>query len=84
MSNRADKVAAVATGIGIGLMAFMVTWTVGARVIERMFERPNSAYVAMATAILVGVLVAAFSGWRLLRTVGSRGKEIDDGVAITQ
>jgi phosphate/sulfate permease len=82
MTKRADKVAAVATGVGIGLMAFMVTWTVGARVTERMLERPTSAYVAMATAILLGLLVSGIAAWRLLRTVGNRIQEIDEVSAI--
>lgn len=83
MSNRADQVAAVATGIGIGLVAFMVTWTVGARITERMFERPTSAYVAMATAILVGVIVSAVAAWKLLRSVGKHAQQIEDGMVIT-
>lgn len=70
MKSKADQVSAIATGIGIGLIAFMVTWTVGARVTERMLDRPTSAYVAMATAILVGVAVSAVASRRLLRSVG--------------
>lgn len=83
VSHRADQVSAIATGIGIGLMSFMVTWTAGARVTERMFERPTSAYVAMGTAILVGVLVSALAAWRLLRTLRSRATDADNGVTIT-
>ncbi len=72
MISRADRVAAIATGMGIGLMAFMVTWIVGARITERVWERPTSAYIAMATAIAVGIGTSALASRRLLRSVKTR------------
>lgn len=61
----------------------MITWTVGARITEQMFEPPTSAYVAMATAILVEVIVSAIAVVRLLRTVDRRVQEIREGAALT-
>ena len=72
MTSRADRVAAIATGIGIGLVAFMVTWTVGARITERIWELPMSAYIAMAAAIVVGIGTSALASRRLLRSVKTR------------
>ena len=68
---RSDRVAACATGIGIGLITFMVTWLVGARLTELIWGPPSSATVAMAIAVLVGILTSIVAGSRLLRTVGA-------------
>jgi hypothetical protein len=71
MSNladaRADRVAARATGLGIGLTVFMLTWTVGARITERILEAPGHAYVAMAMALLAGTATTIRAGNRLGR-----------------
>jgi uncharacterized membrane protein YjfL (UPF0719 family) len=64
---RADRVAARATGVGVGLLAFMIAWLVGVRVTERIWGPPSSAVVAMAIALVVGILVAAVAGHRFLR-----------------
>lgn len=64
---RADRIAARATGVGVGLVAFMITWLVGARVTELIWGPPSSAVVAMAIAIFVGILVAVVAGRRLVR-----------------
>lgn len=56
--QRADRVAAYATAVGIGLITFMVTWTIGARITERILDRPMSAYVAMVAALITGAVVA--------------------------
>lgn len=63
----ADRVAARATGVGVGLLAFMIAWLTGARVTEQIWGRPTSAVVALARAVMVGILVAVVAGQRLLR-----------------
>lgn len=68
-AHRADRVAASATGFGIGLIAFMLTWTIGARATNPVLETPANAYVAMIIAIAVGVVVTLLAGRRLQATV---------------
>ncbi|HSO69987.1 MAG TPA: hypothetical protein VLQ67_10140 [Arachnia sp.] len=63
----ADRVAAWVTSIGIGLLVFMITWLVGARVTERIWEQPSAAIIAMCVAVAAGVIFAAASGRRLRR-----------------
>jgi hypothetical protein len=67
--QRADRIAARATGFGAGLITFMLTWTGGARVTERLVEAPTSAYVAMVTAFCVGIAVTLVVGHRLVTSV---------------
>jgi len=64
---RADRVAARATGVGVGLLAFMTTWLIGARVTEQVWGPPSSAVVALVLSVVVGILVAIVAGHRLLR-----------------
>lgn len=64
---RADRIAARATGVGVGLLVFMVVWLVGVRLTEQIWDRPASAVVAMAIAVLVGSVVAVAAGHRLAR-----------------
>ncbi|TPW12246.1 MAG: hypothetical protein FD127_2754 [Acidimicrobiaceae bacterium] len=70
--RRADAIAARATGLGIGLITFMLVWTVGARITERMLDGPTSAYVAMGIALAVGVLTTVVAGHRLSAAVPHR------------
>jgi len=67
--HRPDRVAARATGLGIGLIAFMLTWTIGARATTSVLEAPANAYVAMFIAIVVGVAVTLLAGRRLQAAV---------------
>ena len=69
MITRSDRVAAHATGVGIGLITFMVTWLVGAQLTEHLWGPPAAAIVAMMTAIIVGIATTIVAGRRLLRTV---------------
>lgn len=62
----ADRVAARVTGVGVGLLAFMIAWLVGARVTERIWGPPSSAVVAMAIALIAGILVSVVAGHRLV------------------
>lgn len=59
-------IAARITGIGIGLLVFMVTWLIGARLAEMIWEAPVGPMVAMITALAVGSLAAVLSGRRLV------------------
>lgn len=70
MSRRADRVAAVGVGIGVGLIAFMLTWILGSRATERLWGQPTAAIAAMATAVLVGIVISAVAGRVLLRSTG--------------
>ena len=45
--TRTDVVGARATGIGVGLIVFMLTWSIGARITERILDAPAHAYLAM-------------------------------------
>lgn len=67
--QRADRIAARATGIGAGLITFMLTWTIGARIAEHIFEAPTSAYVAMITAFCAGIAATLRVGHRLVAGV---------------
>jgi hypothetical protein len=60
----AEVVAARVTGIGIGLLVFMIAWLVGARIAERIWEAPVGPVVAMATAVVIEALAAVWSGHR--------------------
>ena len=65
--SRADLIAARATGLGVGLIVFMLTWSIGARIAEQIFDAPAHAYVAMGMALLAGAVTAVRAGHRLGR-----------------
>jgi hypothetical protein len=65
--ERADRVAAWATGSGIGLMALMLTWLIGNRLTALVWDPPVGPVVAFVGAVVVGAVTAAVSGWRLAR-----------------
>jgi hypothetical protein len=69
MSNRADQVSAIATGIGIGFLAFMTIWLIGARVAELIWDEETGAVVAMGVALLTLIVTSVVASRRLLRTV---------------
>jgi hypothetical protein len=64
---RADRVAAQATGVGVGLLAFMITWLIGARVTDQIWGPPSSAVVALVTSVVVGIAVSVVAVRRLIR-----------------
>jgi hypothetical protein len=68
--DRSDRVAAWATGWGIGLVALMVTWLVGNRLAALVWEPPVGPTVAFVGAILVGAVTAVVSGRSLARRQG--------------
>lgn len=66
-ADRAERVAAGVTGVGVGLLGFMIAWLVGARVTERIWGPPSSAVVALATSVVVGIVVTVVASHRLRR-----------------
>lgn len=76
-AQRADRVAAWATGIGIGTAAFTVTWLLANRLLTMFLSSPTGPLAAMATAILVGVVVAVGQGRRLSRSVQQPARTSD-------
>jgi len=72
VSNRRttpDLVAAWATGVGVGSIVFMLGWLIGSRMFEAAWPAPTGPALAMATAILLGLVAAVVSGLRLARRV---------------
>ena len=70
MSSRTpEAVAAQATGIGIGLLALMLTWLIANRVASLAWRAPAGPTVAFLGAIAVGIVTALVAGRRLARSV---------------
>lgn len=65
---RANRIAAQATGVGIGLLVFMVVWTFGSQITTRMWGPPSGALVAMGIALLAGIVMTITTWRRLVRT----------------
>lgn len=66
-SGRADGVAAWAVGIGVGLIALMLTWIVGNRIAMVVWDSPVGPTVAFIGAILVGIVATVIAGIQLVR-----------------
>jgi hypothetical protein len=66
---RADRVAAWAVGVGVGLIATMLTWLIGNRVAALAWESPVGPTIALMTAIATGMLATWIVGLRLDRSV---------------
>lgn len=64
----ADSVAAWAAGIGVGLIALMLTWIVGNRIAMVVWDGPVGPTVAFVGAIVAGIAVAVVAGVRLVRS----------------
>jgi hypothetical protein len=64
-ADRAEIVAARATGVGIGLIALMLVWLIGNRLAGLLWEPPVGPTVAFAGAIAAGVATAIEAGRRL-------------------
>ena len=65
----ADRVAAWATGVGVGAMAFMLTWLISNRLTEALWGPTAGAWVALIMAVIAGFAVTALAGARLARRV---------------
>jgi hypothetical protein len=66
--GHADRVAAWAVGIGVGLIALMLTWIVGNRIAMVVWDAPIGPTVAFIGAILVGIVVTVVAGIKLVRS----------------
>jgi hypothetical protein len=64
----ADGVAAWAVGIGVGLIALMLTWIVGNRIAMVVWDAPVGPTVAFVGAILVGIVATVVAGIQLVRS----------------
>ena len=65
----AERVAAWTIGLGVGLIALMIAWLIGSRLAGFVWEAPVGPTVAFVGAIVVGLVVAAWSAVRLDRRV---------------
>lgn len=68
-AERADRVAAWATGSGIGLMGLILIWLIGNRITALIWDPPMGPAVAFVAAILVGIVTTVVAGLRLARRV---------------
>ncbi len=68
MRTTPDRVAAWATGIGIGLVVLMLVWLVGNRLVGLAWDVPVGPVVAFTAAILSGIATALVMGRRLALT----------------
>ena len=66
----ADRIAARATGAGIGLIALMLTWLIGNRLAGLVWDPPVGPTVAFVGALVVGAVVGVTAGAVLVRRVG--------------
>ena len=69
--DRADRVAAWATGSGVGAGVFMIAWLIGGRVASVFWAPPTGPVVAMAVAVSLGLITTVLAGWRLSRRLRS-------------
>ena len=65
--DRADHVSAWAVGIGVGLISTMLAWIVGVRIAEALWQPPQGPRVALASALVIGIVVTMVTGIRLSR-----------------
>lgn len=75
--DRAEAIAARAIGVGIGLIALMLSWLVSSRLVALAWEAPVGPTIAFVGAILVGVATALVSGGRLARRVRDERRGLD-------
>jgi len=62
-----DRVFYWTISIGEGLIVFMVTWLLAARVSERLIAQPAAAISAMSLAVILGTVWSAYRGIRRVR-----------------
>jgi hypothetical protein len=67
--DRSEVVAAQGVGVGIGLIALMLTWLVGSRLAELVWDPPVGPIVAFAAAVGVGLVTSIVFAHRLTRRV---------------
>jgi len=66
-SSRADFVAAIAIGIGVGLIALQLTWLIANRLASLVWEAPLGPTIAFSLAMLTGIVVSIIVGRRLVK-----------------
>lgn len=66
---RADRVSAWAVGVGVGLIAMMLTWLIGNRLAALAWDPPVGPTVALISAVGAGLITACIAGLRLDRSV---------------
>ncbi len=64
---RAHRLAARATGAGVGLVALMLTWLVGSRLVALVWPPPLGPTAALVAAQVVGLGTGVAVGARLAR-----------------
>lgn len=64
-----DRVSAWATGVGIGVGAFMISWVVLNRLLSLWLPLPTGPITALISAVVVGSAVAWQRGNALARDV---------------
>lgn len=65
--TQADKVFYWTISIGEGLIVFMVTWLLAARVSERLMPQPAAAISAMSLAVIMGTAWSSYRGFKRVR-----------------
>lgn len=68
--DRSEVVAAQVVGVGIGLIALMLTWIVGSRLAELAWDGPVGPVVALSAAVVVGVVTSIVFARRLAERAG--------------
>lgn len=63
-----DILAARAIGAGFGLIALMLVWLIGNRLVGAFLDAPTGPIVAFAAAVAAGLVVAIVAGRRLSAT----------------
>jgi hypothetical protein len=64
-----NAVAAWATGLGVGLAALALTWSIGRRIGEFIWDRSTGAIAGLGIAIVVGAVATVVVGRHLSRPV---------------
>lgn len=62
-----DVIAARAFGVGVGLIATMLTWLVGNRLAAFFLDPPAGPVAAFTAAVAVGIVVGIVMGRRLVK-----------------
>jgi hypothetical protein len=70
-TGSAERVAAWATGVGVGLAVFMISWLIGSRIAALWWEAPVAPVVAMLVALATGTGAAVRSAHQLASSLGS-------------
>jgi len=73
-----DRIAAKTIGSGVGLIALMLTWLIGARIMSFVIGPPVGPSIAFGTALVVGLVVAMVQGRRLAATAESERLMFDN------